>query len=154
MHNDELASVAETKVSCQTTDTDIDKLVDVTQNLLDVIMSKRTLKEKLQSRKFWACLALMAVGICGMIGFNDNTTVIVAFVILEIVSVVTYVLTEGYIDAAHAKEIIQALGALGKSINSDRPAEEAKQAIEKAEQEYNQPDTFGTTPVGSQDVTK
>ena len=125
------------KININPTDEEVDKLVDVAQNLVDVVTTKRTLKEKLQSRKFWACIALMVVGVCGMVGLNDNTTAIIAFVIMEIVAVGMYVITEGYIDAVHAKELLQAIGSFGKMMtHTDERSAEADQALDEAEQVY------------------
>ena len=125
------------------TNADIDKIVDVAENLVDVVSTKRPLKEKLQSRKFWACIALLVVGTCGIFGLNDNTTAIIAFVIMDILAVAIYVITEGYIDAVHAKEFIQAFGALGKMLSSGKADENAQKALDEAEQTYDSQENDG-----------
>lgn len=113
------------------TEKDIDLLVTVTTQLIDVASSKRTLKEKLTSRKFLACIALLVVGTCGIFGFTDNTIAIVAFAIMDVLSIGLYVLTEGYIDAVHAKEFVQAFGALNKMLTTKTATEEATQALDE-----------------------
>jgi len=120
--------------------TNIDKIVDVAENLVDVVSTKRTIKDKLQSRKFWACIALLVVGTCGIFGFDSNSTAIIAFVIMDILAVAMYVITEGYIDAVHAKEFIRAFGSLGKMLQDGKANEDAQKALDEAEQTYNSPE--------------
>ena len=57
-------------------------------------------KNKFASRKFILALVGVITGILGIIGFNDNTIAVVAFVIIEILSIVTYCYIEGKVDAA------------------------------------------------------
>lgn len=66
-----------------------------------------TLKSKFSSRKFLLSLVGVITGICGIIGCNDNTVAVVTFVVLEILSIVSYLICEGKIDAA----------AVGKGLN-------------------------------------
>ena len=116
---------------------DIDRIVDVAENLVDVMSTKRTIKEKLQSRKLWACIALLVVGTCGIFGFSNDTTAIIAFVIMDILAVAMYVITEGYIDAVHIKEFIRAFGSLAKMVNEGKATQDAQDALNEAEQTYN-----------------
>lgn len=57
-------------------------------------------KNKFASRKFILALVGVITGILGIIGFNDNIIAVVAFVIIEILSIVTYCYIEGKVDAA------------------------------------------------------
>lgn len=57
-------------------------------------------KNKFASRKFILALVGVLTGILGIIGFNDNIIAVVAFVIIEILSIVTYCYIEGKVDAA------------------------------------------------------
>ena len=57
-------------------------------------------KNKFASRKFILALVGVITGILGIIGFNDNTIAVVAFVAIEILSIVAYCYIEGKIDAA------------------------------------------------------
>ena len=57
-------------------------------------------KSKFASRKFILALVGVITGILGIIGFNDNIIAVVAFVIIEILSIVTYCYIEGKVDAA------------------------------------------------------
>ena len=68
----------------------IDKLVEIGSTLVDVVSEKSSIKSKLRSRKFWLTMVGVIVGICGIIGFNDNTTAIIAFSVLELGSIIGY----------------------------------------------------------------
>lgn len=57
-------------------------------------------KSKFASRKFILALVGVLTGILGIIGFNDNIVAVVAFVAIEILSIVAYCYIEGKIDAA------------------------------------------------------
>lgn len=115
----------------------IDKVVEAAQELVDVATTKPTLKEKLQSRKFWACIALMVVGVCGMFGLSDNTVAIVVFAIMEILGAGMYIITEGYIDAVRAKELLASIGAFSKMLTTKEAGEEGSKVLEEVEQGYN-----------------
>lgn len=75
-----------------------------------------TLKEKFTSRKFILSLVGVIVGICGMIGFNDNTTAIIAFAALEVLSIVAYIIMEGKVDANAVKNIAEIITDLADMI--------------------------------------
>ena len=57
-------------------------------------------KNKFASRKFILALVGVLTGILGIIGFNDNIIAVVAFVAIEILSIVAYCYIEGKVDAA------------------------------------------------------
>lgn len=57
-------------------------------------------KSKFASRKFILALVGVITGILGIIGFNDNIIAVVAFVAIEILSIVAYCYIEGKVDAA------------------------------------------------------
>lgn len=57
-------------------------------------------KSKFASRKFILALVGVLTGILGIIGFNDNIIAVVAFVAIEIISIVAYCYIEGKVDAA------------------------------------------------------
>lgn len=116
----------------------IDQMVEIGNNLVEAVTSKPTFKEKLRSRKFWLAVVGVAVGVCGMIGFNDNTTAIVAFAILEILSVLGYCFTEGVIDAARIKEMLAAIGTIGAMLGNE---ELAKEEAEKSKDKFANADS-------------
>ena len=63
----------------------------------------QTLAKKFSSRKFILSLIGVIIGIAGMIGCNDDTVAVIAFIALEILSIVAYLITEGKVDAAAVK---------------------------------------------------
>jgi len=106
------------------------------QSLVDIQAQKPTLKDKLKSRKFWLAVALMVAGVCGVIGFGDNTTAIIVFAILEVVAVVGYWISEGGLDKVRAQELTVSIMTLIELIGGTTNAEEeAQKAIDEAKQE-------------------
>ena len=65
--------------------------------------------EKLKSRKFWATLLGVAVGVGLCFGVDGDSITAVAGAVTALVSVVTYVRTEGKIDAAAVTVAIEAI---------------------------------------------
>ena len=59
-----------------------------------------TIKEKLTSRKFWAMIVGVAMGIGIAFGLDEGTIGTIAGAATTIVSLMTYIITEGKIDAA------------------------------------------------------
>ena len=117
----------------------VEQLVEIGNHFIDAATAKPTLREKLRSRKFWLCVALMVVGICGMIGFSNDTTAIIVFAILEIVSVLGYCFTEGYIDASRAKGVLSSVETIGIMLgNSTVAQEESQKAIKEYEKTQDQ----------------
>ena len=82
-----------------------------------------TLKEKFTSRKFILSLVGVIVGICGMIGFNDNTVAIIAFAALEVLSIVAYIIMEGKVDANAVKDIAEIITDLADMISQAQKGE-------------------------------
>ena len=112
----------------------IDQILEMVQSLINMQASTPTLKDKLKSRKFWLAIALIFSGICGLIGFNDNTTAIVVFAILEIVGVVGYWISEGGLDKVRAQELTVSIMTLIDMLNGKIDAESAADAaIDDAE---------------------
>ena len=59
-----------------------------------------TIKEKLTSRKFWACLVGVVTGLGAMFGLEENIITETAGMVTALASIVSYIWTEGKIDAA------------------------------------------------------
>ncbi len=55
---------------------------------------------KLKSRKLWAAAAGLVMGLSMVFGLDENTISTVSGAVVSIISVVTYIRTEGRIDAA------------------------------------------------------
>ena len=58
------------------------------------------LLNKLKSRKLWAAMVGVIVGVAMMFGIDPNVAETVSGAVISVVSVVTYIITEGRIDAA------------------------------------------------------
>ena len=64
---------------------------------------------KLVSRKLWSALAGLAAGLAMAFGLDEGTVSSIAGAVVAIVSVVTYIVTEGRIDAAAVGRAAQAV---------------------------------------------
>lgn len=58
------------------------------------------LKQKLSSRKLWAAIAGLVTGLSMVFGLDETTVSTAAGAVVSLVSVVTYIVAEGRIDAA------------------------------------------------------
>lgn len=79
-------------------------------------------KKKLSSRKLWAAVAGVVTGLAMVFGLDENVISTVAGAVCALASVVTYIITEGKVDASAVKDAIE-------------KAQAAKDAIEKSEAE-------------------
>ncbi|WP_294856448.1 hypothetical protein [uncultured Oscillibacter sp.] len=66
-----------------------------------------TIMRKLSSRKLWAALAGIVTGLAMVFGLDENTISTVAGAVVSIASVITYIMTEGKIDAASVKKAVE-----------------------------------------------
>lgn len=64
-------------------------------------------KRKLSSRKLWAAVAGIAAGLAMVFGLDQGTITDVAGAVVSLASLVTYIVTEGKIDAARKKGVGQ-----------------------------------------------
>lgn len=58
------------------------------------------MRKKLASRKLWVCLAGVAMGLVTLLGLDESEMSLVAGAVTTLGSVITYILTEGRLDAA------------------------------------------------------
>lgn len=58
---------------------------------------------KLSSRKLWAAVAGVVAGLAMVFGLDENTVTSVAGAVVSLASIITYIVTEGKIDAESAK---------------------------------------------------
>lgn len=74
---------------------------------------------KLSSRKLWMAIAGLATGVAMVLGVDGSDITNVAGAVTALVSVVTYIVTEGKIDAEGVKnaiiEVDEAIDALERS---------------------------------------
>ena len=66
-----------------------------------------TILRKLSSRKLWAALAGIVTGLAMVFGLDENTISTVAGAVVSVASVLTYIVTEGKIDAEGVKKAVQ-----------------------------------------------
>lgn len=74
----------------------------------------KNIVEKLKSRKLWAAVAGLVVGVATIFGADAGEISTVAGAVVSLVSVVAYIITEGRIDAAAVGD---AAGALQDAID-------------------------------------
>ena len=65
------------------------------------------LKEKLSSRKLWAAIAGIVTGLAMVFGLDEHVITSVAGAVVSVASVVTYIVTEGKVDAAAVKDAVE-----------------------------------------------
>lgn len=63
---------------------------------------------KLSSRKLWMAIAGIATGICMVLGGDASDIESVAGAVTALVSAVTYIITEGRVDAERVKNAVEA----------------------------------------------
>lgn len=66
-------------------------------------MNTRTIIEKLKSRKLWAAVVGVVVGLAAAFGIDGNEYTEIAGIVTSAVSVISYIFAEGAVDAAGAK---------------------------------------------------
>lgn len=85
----------------------------------------RTFFQKLKSTKLWCAIAGVAVGVAIALGGDAGTIQTVAGAVTSLVSLVTYIITEGKVDAAAVgrtvSDIQDAVEVVGKSDREKAP---------------------------------
>ena len=66
-----------------------------------------TLKRKLSSRKLWAAVAGVVTGLAMVFGLDESVITSVAGAVVSVASVITYIITEGRVDAAAVKQAVE-----------------------------------------------
>ena len=67
-------------------------------------MNKIDWKRKLSSRKLWAAIAGVVTGLAMVFKLDESTISSVAGAVVSVASVVSYIITEGKVDAAGVKK--------------------------------------------------
>lgn len=62
------------------------------------------LKQKLSSRKLWAAIAGLVMGLSMVFGLDEGTISTVSGAVVSVASVIAYIVTEGRVDAAAVGE--------------------------------------------------
>ena len=68
-----------------------------------------TILRKLSSRKLWAAVAGVVSGLAIVFGLDEGVITAVSGAVVALASVITYVVTEGKIDAAAVKTAVEAV---------------------------------------------
>ena len=77
------------------------------------------IKQKLSSRKLWAAIAGVVTGLAMVFGLDEGTINTVAGAVVSVISVVTYITTEGKIDAAAVSDAAQKIQDTVDKITED-----------------------------------
>ena len=67
-------------------------------------------KQKLTSRKLWAAIAGIVTGLAMVFGLDENVITSVAGAVVTVASVITYIVTEGKVDAEGVKNAVDEVG--------------------------------------------
>lgn len=68
-----------------------------------------TLKRKLSSRKLWAAAAGIVTGLAMVFGLEESVISSAAGAVVAVASVITYIITEGRVDAAAVKNAVESV---------------------------------------------
>jgi len=66
-------------------------------------MNKETIIRKLSSRKLWLAVAMFVSGLITAFGGDGGTAEVVSGCIMQGAAVISYIVAEGWADAAHAE---------------------------------------------------
>lgn len=76
-----------------------------------------TLIKKLSSRKLWAAVVGIATGLGLVFGLDENIISTVSGAVVALASIITYIVTEGKVDAAAVKEAVESVQAAKDAIS-------------------------------------
>lgn len=79
----------------------------------------KTLKEKLSSRKLWAAIAGLVTGLAMVFGLDESVISTVSGAVVAVGSVVTYIITEGKIDAEGVKNAVVAIEEVAEVLEGE-----------------------------------
>lgn len=83
-----------------------------------IVMDKIDWKRKLSSRKLWAAIAGVVTGLAMVFRLDEDTISSVAGAVVSVASVVSYIITEGKVDAESVKKTAE-----GKGNSPEEPKE-------------------------------
>ena len=75
-----------------------------------IVMDKIDWKRKLSSRKLWAAIAGVVTGVAMVFRLDEDTISSVAGAVVSVASVVSYIITEGKVDAESVKKTAEGKG--------------------------------------------
>jgi len=74
---------------------------------------------KLSSRKLWAAIVGIITGLGLVFGLDQNTISTVSGAVVAVASVITYIITEGRVDAAAVKSAVENVQTAVESVQKD-----------------------------------
>ena len=87
---------------------------------------QRTILEKLKSRKLWAAIAGLISGLSIIFGVDTSVSSTVSGAVVSVASIITYIITEGKIDAAGAAATLQKVQEAVTVLTEDEGAGDQK----------------------------
>ena len=76
-------------------------------------------KRKLSSRKLWAAAAGVAAGLAVAFGLDEGTISAVAGAVTSVACVVSYIITEGRVDAERVRQAIEDVQRAGEAVEDE-----------------------------------
>lgn len=87
-----------------------------------------TLKSKLSSRKLWAAVAGVVMGLAMVFGLEEDLITTVAGSVVSLASIVSYIVTEGIVDAEGVSIVLAAAETAIASLTAENAAEGTEDA--------------------------
>ena len=84
----------------------------------------KELLSKLKSRKFLTCITGVIMGLCMVFGLDEGAVNTVAGAVTAVVSIATYIYSEGKIDAAAVEKLKDVAGEVKDAIDAVEKIEE------------------------------
>ncbi|MCI8423781.1 MAG: hypothetical protein HFF50_09710 [Lawsonibacter sp.] len=82
-------------------------------------MAKIDWKRKLSSRKLWAAVAGIVAGLAMVFGLDESTISSVAGAVVSVASVVSYIITEGRVDAESIRQAAEKLQSVPEAVQDE-----------------------------------
>lgn len=77
------------------------------------------LAKKLSSRKLWAAVAGLVAGLAMFFGLDESIISTVSGAVVAVASVITYIITEGRIDAEAVKKAVESVQDAKEAVTGD-----------------------------------
>lgn len=75
------------------------------------------LKRKLSSRKLWAAITGVVTGLAMVFGLDEGTINTVAGAVVSVSSIITYIITEGKVDAAAVQKAVESIQEASEQVS-------------------------------------
>ena len=84
----------------------------------------KTFLNKLSSRKFLTCVAGVVMGLCMIFGLDENAVNVISGAVVAFGSAITYIYTEGKIDAAAIEKVKETVDKVQDAVDTVDKIEE------------------------------